>query len=131
MLWSRTSSVSCPKRAYRPATREELAAAIGEPPAELDGLLARGLDEARVETIGDHVYCALTLRLALQSIRRNCSAHEDVLDIPTLRDELSTSRKFLIPLLEYVDGTGLTRLRGGVRVLLPSSGICQQLAAES
>ena len=66
-------------------------------------------------------------RQALRSIRRNCLEHDDELEIPALRDELGTSRKYLIPLLEHVDGLGLTRLRGGVRVLLPSSAVCKQL----
>ena len=62
-------------------------------------------------------------------IWRNCRANDDVLDIPKLRDELDTSRKYLIPLLEHVDDLGLTRLRDGVRVLLPSSPAAQAVAA--
>ena len=66
----------------------------------------------------------------LHRIRDNCLANDEVLDIPSLRDGLDTSRKFLIPLLEYVDSLGLTVLRGGVRRLLPSSAISRELAAE-
>ncbi len=50
------------------------------------------------------------------------------LEIPSLREELGTSRKFLIPLLEYVDSLGMTQLRGGVRRLLTTSPVCQQIA---
>jgi hypothetical protein len=62
-------------------------------------------------------------------IYRNCMTHDEELAIPDLRDALGTSRKFLIPLLEYVDSLGMTRLRGGVRRLLPTSVVCQQIAA--
>ena len=36
--------------------------------------------------------------------------------------------RLLIPLLEYVDSLGMTRLRGGQRRLLPTSPVCQQIA---
>ena len=62
-----------------------------------------------------------TIRRALVSIRSNCLGNGEVLDIPRLRDDLGTSRKYLIPLLEHVDGLGLTRLRGGERRILTSS----------
>ncbi len=120
----------CQQRRFRPATPAEMAAAVGESASALEGLLARAADEGRIERVGDHLYDAATLRRALRRVRQNCLRNDDVLDIPSLRDEFDTSRKFLIPLLEYVDGTGLTRLRGGVRVLLPSSAIAEQLAAE-
>ena len=54
--------------------------------------------------------------------------NNEELVIPELRDALGTSRKFLIPLLEYVDSLGMTRLRGGVRCILQSSPVCQQIA---
>lgn len=120
----------CASRGFRPPTQGELEAELGFSSAQLDGLVARALDEARLDQVGDHVYAATTLQTALRAIRRNCLAHDGELEIPSLRDELGTSRKFLIPLLEHVDGLGLTRLRGGVRVLLPSSAVCQELAAD-
>ncbi len=120
---------ACEARAYRPATPAELAPALAEDQAAIDELLARAGDEGLVEVVGEQVYGAAALRRALHSIRRNCLAHGDVLDIPALRDELDTTRKFLIPLLEFVDGMGLTRLRGGVRCLLPSSPLGRELEA--
>jgi selenocysteine-specific elongation factor len=114
---------------YRPPTLAELAASLGLAPQRAQELVARAVDEGRIEPIGEHLYAAATVQNALRAVRRNCLRHDDVLDIPALRDELGTTRKYLIPLLEYVDGLGLTRLRGGVRCLLPSSAVCQELAA--
>jgi selenocysteine-specific elongation factor len=120
---------ACEAGGFRPPTRAEAVAAVGLPAARVEGLLARAIDEGRIEPVGEHLYGAATLRRALVAIRRNCLANREILDIPALRDELDTSRKFLIPLLEHVDGLGLTRLRGGVRCLLPSSAVSQELAA--
>ncbi|MCA8980318.1 MAG: SelB C-terminal domain-containing protein [Planctomycetes bacterium] len=96
-----------------------------------ESLLARGLDEGRLQLVGDHVYAAASVRSALHAVWRNAAARDGVLEIPALRDELDTSRKWLIPLLEYIDATGLTRLRAGERRLLASSDIARELAAES
>ncbi len=121
---------ACEERAFRPPTLDELAQVAGLSGDGLLSLLDRAQDEARVDKVGEHFYSAKTVRSVLHRIRDNCLANDEVLDIPSLRDGLDTSRKFLIPLLEYVDSLGLTVLRGGVRRLLPSSAIARELAAE-
>jgi selenocysteine-specific elongation factor len=118
----------CRSGGFRPPKLAEIGESIGATGAALDSLIARALDEGTVVQVGDHIYSAATIRAAMVQIRNNCLAHDDVLDIPELRDALGTSRKFLIPLLEYVDSLGLTRLRGGSRVLLPSSELSIQLS---
>jgi len=39
------------------------------------------------------------------------------MDIPALRDRFGTTRKYLMPLLEYMDTRGVTARRGGNRIL--------------
>lgn len=111
----------CENAAYRPPTPAEagVTLAIGE--ARVQNLAARAIDEGRLEAVGEHLYGATILRRVLLAICANCLANHEVLDIPKLRDELGTSRKYLIPLLEHVDGLGMTRLRGGERRLLVQS----------
>ncbi len=121
----------CESRGFRPPEMHELAAVVGLDGDRLLSLLDRAQDEGRIDKVGDHFYGAKVVRTVLHSIRDNCLAHGEVLDIPSLRDNLDTSRKYLIPLLEYVDSLGLTVLRGGVRRLLPSSDLNRELAAES
>lgn len=121
----------CQQAGQRPPTQAELAATLGCSGDALQSLLDRAQDEGLVEAVGDHFYAASVVRAVLHSIRRNCLRNQEILDIPSLRDELDTSRKYLIPLLEYVDALGLTVLRGGVRRLLPSSAIHRQLVAEA
>ena len=120
----------CTERGFRPPDRAEIEAHVQLVGDALSGLLDRAGDEGRVERVGEHFYAAPVLRSALRSIRTNCLKHDEVLDIPKLRDELDTSRKYLIPLLEHVDALGLTVLRGGVRRLLPSSALSRELGAE-
>ncbi|MFY9343648.1 MAG: selenocysteine-specific translation elongation factor [Planctomycetota bacterium] len=121
----------CAQRGFRPPELHELAAIVGRDGDALLSLLDRAQDEGRIDKVGDHYYGAATVRTVMRAIRRNCLGHGEVLDIPALRDELDTSRKYLIPLLEYVDAAGLTVLRGGVRRLLPSSDISRELANEA
>ncbi|MBL8754192.1 MAG: selenocysteine-specific translation elongation factor [Planctomycetes bacterium] len=120
----------CETRGFRPPELHELAALVGLDGDALLSLLDRAQDEGRIDKVGDHFYGASTVKKVMRAIRRNCLQHAEVLDIPKLRDELDTSRKYLIPLLEYVDALGLTVLRGGVRRLLPSSDVNRELAAD-
>jgi selenocysteine-specific elongation factor len=120
----------CEQQPFRPPDRAEIEAHVGATGDALSGLLDRGCDEGRLERVGEHFYAHKALRTALHAIRRNCLAHAEALDIPALRDELDTSRKYLIPLLEHVDALGLTVLRGGVRRLLASSALSRELAQE-
>ncbi|MCA8956387.1 MAG: selenocysteine-specific translation elongation factor [Planctomycetes bacterium] len=119
---------TCVESGFRPLTDAELADAVGVRDKRFQSVLARALDTGLIELVGEHLYAGATVQRALVAIYRNCLRHDEELVIPELRDELGTSRKFLIPLLEYVDGLGLTRLRGGVRRLLPTSPACQQIA---
>ena len=121
----------CEQRGFRPPELGELEAVIGLKGDALLSLLDRAQDEGRIDKVGDHFYGATIVRTVLRAVRANCLAHAEVLDIPALRDQLDTSRKYLIPLLEYVDSLGLTVLRGGVRRLLPSSDVARDLAREA
>ncbi len=121
----------CQGRGFRPPDLAELQQALGWPQEAIEGLLDRAQDEGRVERVGEHFYGTATVRKAMHAIRRNCLRHGDALEIPELRDEVDTSRKFLIPLLEHVDAMGLTVLRAGVRRLLATSDLNRQLQAEA
>lgn len=120
----------CESREFRPPTVDELGTAAGVAGDALLSLVDRAQDEGLIEKVAEHFYASSVIRGVMHSIRQNCLGNDEVLDIPKLRDGLDTSRKFLIPLLEYIDSLGLTVLRGGVRRLLPSSAISRELAAE-
>jgi len=119
----------CEAAQLRPPAEEELGEAAqlrGDP---LQSALQRAQDEGRIVRVGEHFYAASAMRRAMRAVRDNCLRNGGELDIPQLRDGLATSRKYLIPLLEQLDAAGLTRLRGGVRVLLPASRLLADLDA--
>jgi selenocysteine-specific elongation factor len=103
---------------FQPPAPADLAAALRVPPKALQSALELLADRGEVHAIvprelylGHGAYEA-----ARAAIVRNCEQHRS-LDIPSLRDELGTTRKFLIPLLEHFDTAGLTIRQGVNRVL--------------
>ncbi len=120
-------AATCATAEFRPPNEAELAAAVQLGGDAFQSALQRAQDEATVVRVGEHFYGAATHKIAMRAVRDNCQRQGGELDIPALRDTLGTSRKYLIPLLEHFDAVGLTRLRGGVRVLLPSSRLIAEL----
>lgn len=105
------------KGGVTPPTPAELSTALGVKPAEVQRVLELLVDEARAKRIEKDFYLAVeTVERVKSSIVANCQKHGH-LEIPALRDELGTSRKFLIPLLEWFDTQGLTIRQGANRVL--------------
>jgi len=101
---------------FQPVERNLLVAALGITEAELERLLEYAYDRAELAPIGDFVFTRLRLDEAQAAIVANCQATGELV-IPALRDTLGTSRKYLIPLLEYFDNAGLTVRSGGNRIL--------------
>ena len=60
---------------------------------------------------------AAVRKAAAAALESDRLGYTNALGIPELRDRLGTSRKFLIPMLEYFDAQGLTIRQGGHRVL--------------
>ena len=67
-------------------------------------------------TKGEYYLPAALLAESREAIVANCGKHGS-LDIPSLRDALGTTRKWIIPLLEHHDSAGLTIRQGANRVL--------------
>ena len=70
--------------------------------------------------VGHHFFHQGAVSRAREELIKNGKAHDGEVAIPELRDVLGTSRKFMIPLLEYFDGTGITVRRGDKRFLRES-----------
>jgi selenocysteine-specific elongation factor len=102
---------------FSPPSLEELATSLAVAPQELKRLLAMLTDEALLVRINKDILMAATIvAKAREEVIANCTANGH-LEIPALRDRLGTSRKFLIPLLEFFDTQGLTIRQGANRVL--------------
>ncbi len=49
-------------------------------------------------------------------VARLLAASPDGFTVAAIRDELGTTRKFVLPLLAQLDATGVTRRRGDLRI---------------
>jgi len=102
---------------FSPPSPDELAASLAIAPRELTRLLAMLSDENALVRINKEILLpAARAQAVREAIVSNCTKHGH-LEIPELRDALGTSRKYLIPLLEYFDTQGLTIRQGANRVL--------------
>ena len=97
-----------------PPETKELERRFGASTASLLRVLEREGHVVQVE--GERFYARAALDGLLADIRK-AMAGERALTPAELREALGTSRKFLIPLLEYCDRTGVTERRGDGRVL--------------
>ncbi len=105
------------RAAFQPQAPAELSASLGLPPRRLQDVLELLMDRGDVHRVNPEIHLAReSFERARTEIVANCQKH-GALDIPSLRDSLSTTRKFLIPLLEHFDALGVTLRQGGHRVL--------------
>jgi len=102
---------------HQPPATEELALALATPPKSVQVALELLADRGSVHLVNkEYALAQEHFEGAREAIVQNCTQHGS-LDIPSLRDRLQTTRKYLIPLLEHFDGLGLTTRLGGNRVL--------------
>jgi selenocysteine-specific elongation factor len=114
-----TASATAAGRALLDAVR----AAPFAPPAPPDVALARALarEGALVEVGG--IYFAVE---ALDDARDRVVAAllaRGTLTIADARDVLGSSRKYVVPIMNHLDATGVTRRRGDDRIAGPRSGL--------
>jgi selenocysteine-specific elongation factor len=97
---------------FKPPGLQALIDTHGEP-------LVRALLDAEtlVKIADDIVFTAHRLEEAKRLIAQ-AAARDELLTASHVREVLDTSRKFAIPLLEFLDASGFTRRRGDVRELV-------------
>jgi selenocysteine-specific elongation factor len=102
---------------FQPPVPEDLVAELRQTPAEIQKAIEHLVDAGELDRIGGEVYLGESaIAEARAAISENCTKNGH-LQIPELRDRLQTSRKYLIPILEYFDAKGLTLRQAGRRVL--------------
>ena len=90
-------------------------AADGVDRAELRELVRRG---TVIERDGVH-FAASAIDAAIERIRSSLADQPGGLTVAEIRDVLGTTRKYVLPLLAHLDGTGVTRRREDVRIAGP------------
>ena len=99
-----------------PLSWEERAAESGASLERVEALAELLEDQGRVVRVEGTMTFA---REAVEELRSMVVAQlqGEGMDIPAIRDRFGTTRKFLMPLLEYLDDRGVTVRRGGNRIL--------------
>jgi len=102
---------------FQPPAPADLAVQLSADPQAVRAALELLVDRGEVRPISRDFHLARSLyEEARSAIVENCASHGS-LDIPSLRDRLGTTRKYLIPILEHFDAQGLTLRQGGTRIL--------------
>ena len=110
---------------HEPELENLVAAVSGEheaTPPTVKQLVADGFDPALIDAAGrsgrlirlspDLVVTPAVLARAVEVSREHAT---DGMTVSALREALNTSRKYAVPLAEYLDATGVTRRQGDLR----------------
>jgi len=93
------------------------AAFTGLPEKDTRALVSMLRAAGEVVAVEQHLFHPEALERMRAIIREHGRARQGAIAIPELRDELATTRKYLIPLLEFFDAEGLTVRHGEKRTL--------------
>lgn len=100
------------RRGFTPPTLEELTR-DGQFPLQLVLLLVTRGELVRVSQ--DLVFTAAQVRRLKEQVRALAERGDGAVEVSAVRDALGSSRRFVIPLLEYLDRIGFTRREGDRR----------------
>ena len=104
-----------------PPAQAELAASLGMPPEQLAGLVAwlvRQKTLVRVDALVFHEAALRQLKAEIVSLKQAAAGGTVTLDVAGFKDRYGMSRKFAIPLLEYLDRERVTRRVGDSRIVV-------------
>jgi selenocysteine-specific elongation factor len=109
------------KGGMSPPDSSELAESAGQKAAIVPELLALLRDEQRIVEINPAVYLDADVAGELRRRVAQRLANGSTITMAELRDLLGTTRKYSVPIGEYLDKIGLTRREGDLRRLASSS----------
>jgi selenocysteine-specific elongation factor len=99
----------------RIASESNVPPAVGE---KMTALLVRQKVLIRVDTLLFHADALQTLKSEIQALKNTAPDGRAAVDVATFKDRFGVSRKFAIPLLEWLDRERVTRRVGQTRVVL-------------
>jgi selenocysteine-specific elongation factor len=109
----------------KPPDTAEVAAALGlsaEIVAKIVSLLVRQRTLVRVDTLVFHEAALLQLKEDVRSRPSTLSGGPVTIDVSAFKERYGVTRKFAIPLLEYLDRERVTRRVGDSRVVIEARG---------
>jgi selenocysteine-specific elongation factor len=104
-----------------PPDAASVAASCGAPARTVESLTALLTREKllfRVDTLIFHHETLKKLKDDVAAMKRESGDRRVTLDVAAFKDRYGVTRKFAIPLLEYLDRERITRREGDVRVIL-------------
>lgn len=103
---------------FSPPIIDELAQLAQRPAAVVTELLALLVDEGQICPIGGGLWLSANAESQMRDrVRAYLSVHPEGMAMSDLRDLLQTSRKYAVPIGEYLDRVGVTRRDGDRRML--------------
>jgi selenocysteine-specific elongation factor len=105
----------------RPPDLAALSASLDQPPDVIDRvtkLLLRQKVLVRVDTLIFHARALARLKANIAALKSTAASAPVRIDVAAFKDRFGVSRKFAIPLLEYLDRERVTKREGDSRVIL-------------
>ena len=111
-----------------PPDAAELAAAAGPRAGAVADLLGLLRDQEQLVEVNGQIFLDAEVAGELQRRVQQRLADGTTITMAALRDLLGTTRKFAVPIGEYLDRIGLTKRDGDVRRLGPGVGGCDRVS---
>lgn len=106
---------------FQPPEIASFAPQAGGNAAALQDIVEVCLAEGYLVQVADGIYLHSENELAMRNKVRAALQHGEGLQVAGIRDILSTTRKYAVPLCEYLDRIGVTRREGDLRYLAPAT----------
>jgi selenocysteine-specific elongation factor len=104
-----------------PSLKELGSMVPGAPPKQVEKVLTALFDLGRIVDVGEGIVFVQKCVLEAEAKVRVFLAGHEQMTASEFRQMIGSSRKYAIPLLNYLDSHGVTQRRGEVRVLKPSA----------
>ncbi|MBK6939931.1 MAG: selenocysteine-specific translation elongation factor [Planctomycetes bacterium] len=101
-----------------PPALPDLARTCGVPEVRAKALLTLLVESGDAHRVGEFWFSRDAIERALECVRASAAESQGEILIPSVRDRLQTTRKYLIPLLEWFDARGWSVRRGERRYVV-------------
>ena len=105
------------RAAYQPPSLQEVKQQVSRNQAVAAELIALAVSEGRLVPISPEFYLEAEAERRMREDLKGRLSGGEGLTVGQVREILSTTRKYAVPLCEYLDRIGFTRRQGDVRVL--------------
>ncbi len=102
---------------FQPPAPDQIAQKAGSAVAAVRQMIDLAVDQGELKHLGGGLYLAAAVESDLRQRVQQRLAGGRTMTVSQIRDVLGTSRKFAVPICEYLDRIGLTRRTGDLRTL--------------